>query len=132
MSRIRGKNTSIEIILGKALWSNGFRYRKQYEKLHGTPDFVLIKYKIAIFCDSSFWHGYRNMKTKIHNFKSNKSFWINKILDNLNRDKRINKELKKNGWRVIRFWDFEITNNIENCIDKIKTTITKNLAKDNI
>jgi len=93
MSQVRGKNTSIEKAMAKALWSNGFRYRKQYKKLYGTPDFVLVKHKIAIFCDSSFWHGYRNMKTKIHNFKSNKSFWIKKITENIARDKKINKEL---------------------------------------
>lgn len=70
MSRIRSKNTDIEKSMGKALWSVGIRYRKHY-KIIGTPDFALPKYKIAIFCDSSFWHGYKNMKTKIHSFRSN-------------------------------------------------------------
>ena len=68
MSHIRSKNTGIEKLLGKALWKKGIRYRKHY-KIIGTPDFALPKYKIAIFCDSSFWHGYGNMKTRIHSFK---------------------------------------------------------------
>ncbi len=125
MSRVRGKNTSIEKIMGKALWSNGLRYRKQYKKLYGTPDFVLVKHKIAIFCDSAFWHGYRSMKTKIHNFKSNKTFWKNKITENIVRDKKINKELKKQGWKVLRFWDFEIKNKAEYCILKINNSLYK-------
>ena len=123
MSRVRGKNTSIELILGKALWETGLRYRKQYKKLKGTPDFVLVKYKIAIFCDSAFWHGYRNMSTKRHIFKTNKKFWTNKILANIRRDKEVNKTLKKLGWKVIRLWDFEIRKDIDKNINKILTIV---------
>jgi DNA mismatch endonuclease, patch repair protein len=123
MSQVRGKNTSIEILMGKALWAKGLRYRKQYKKLYGTPDFVLVKHKVAIFCDSAFWHGYKNMKTKIHKFKSNKTFWKNKITENIERDKKINKELKKQGWIVLRFWDFEIKKRLDFCISKITNSI---------
>ena len=119
MSRIRSKNTGIEKLLGKALWKKGIRYRKHY-KIIGTPDFALPKFKIAIFCDSSFWHGYKNMTTKIHSFKSNKEFWQNKIENNIERDKEVNSELKKQEWTVLRFWDFQIKENLSDCVDKVK------------
>ena len=122
MSRIRSKNTGIEKSLGKALWSAGIRYRKHY-KIIGTPDFALPKFKIAIFCDSSFWHGYKNMTTKIHSFKSNKEFWQNKIENNIERDKEVNSELKKQEWTVLRFWDFQIKENLSDCVDKVKSVL---------
>lgn len=95
MSRVKAKDTSIEKSLGKALWAAGLRYRKHYKKLIGTPDFVLPKYKIAIFCDSAFWHGYKNMTTKRHKFKSNVAFWAQKIKRNIQKDKKVNKQLRK-------------------------------------
>ena len=95
MSRVKSKNTSVEKMFGKALWATGLRYRKHYKKLIGTPDFVLPKYKIAIFCDSAFWHGYKKMKTKRHVFKSNVDFWTKKIQTNIETDKKVNKQLRK-------------------------------------
>lgn len=130
MSRIRSKNTEIEKLLGKALWKNGIRYRKYY-KIIGTPDFALPKYKIAIFCDSSFWHGYKNMTTKIHSFKSNKEFWQNKIENNIERDKKVNSELKKQEWVVLRFWDFQIKGNLNECVDKVKYVLDFKRSKTN-
>lgn len=124
MSLIRGKNTSIERSLGNALWKIGLRYRKHYKKLKGTPDFVLVKNKIAIFCDSAFWHGYRNMSTKIHRFKSNKKFWTDKIKTNIERDKSVNRILKREGWKVVRLWDYEIKENIDTCVEKLKLSIS--------
>jgi len=119
MSRIRSSGSEIEKILGHSLWQNGFRYRKQYKKLTGKPDFVLVKYKIAVFCDSSFWHGYKNMSTNLHDFKTNKYFWITKIKRNIERDKEVNRELKRMGWTVFRFWDFQIKHSPEKCTQKI-------------
>jgi len=119
MSSIRSKNTGIEKSMGKALWLAGIRYRKHY-KIIGTPDFALPKYKIAIFCDSSFWHGYKNMETKIHSFKTNKEFWDTKIKRNIGRDKEVDERLKSEGWTVLRFWDFQIKENLSDCVDKVK------------
>lgn len=123
MSRIRSAGTGIEKIFGKVLWAEGLRYRKNYKRVFGRPDFVLPKYKIAIFCDSSFWHGYKNMKTKRHNFRSNKNFWRKKILQNIERDKEVNKVLKREGWKVIRFWDFQIQRNTGKCVEKVRKRI---------
>ncbi len=119
MSSIRSSGTSIEKTLGRAMWHRGLRYRKQYKKIPGKPDFVIVKSKIAIFCDSSFWHGYKNLKTKRHNFKSNKEFWIEKIIRNIERDKEVNKQLKKLQWKILRFWDFQIIENSEKCVQTI-------------
>lgn len=124
MSRIRSSGSKIEKTLSKALWSNGLRYRKQYN-IFGKPDFVLVKYKIAIFCDSAFWHGYKNMKTKIHDFKTNQDFWIQKIKRNIARDKEVNIQLKNAGWKILRFWDFQIKDEVEKCVEKVLQEIKK-------
>jgi DNA mismatch endonuclease, patch repair protein len=119
MSRIRSSGSVIENVLGKAMWKAGLRYRKQYKRIPGRPDFVLVKHKIAIFCDSSFWHGYKSMATSLHDFKSNKNFWITKIKRNMERDREVNRHLKKLGWEVYRFWDFQIINKTDKCVKKI-------------
>ncbi|MBF0319894.1 MAG: very short patch repair endonuclease [Nitrospirae bacterium] len=124
MSRVKSKGTSIEKKLGKALWAANFRYRKNYVKIYGTPDFVSIKYKIVIFCDSAFWHGYKNMTTKVHNFKSNEDFWVEKMNRNIQRDKEVNSKLKIQGWTVIRFWDFQIKKDVNNCVREVLANIS--------
>ncbi len=124
MSRIRSAGSAIEKILGAALRGSGIRCRKQY-KIFGKPDYALVDKKIALFCDSSFWHGYKFLKTNRHAFKTNKEFWIDKISQNVKRDKLVNKTLKKEGWRVLRFWDFEIKKDVKGCIRKIEEIIKK-------
>ena len=125
MSRIRSNGTAIEKKLGKAIWTAGLRYRKNYKKVKGKPDFVITKHQVVIFCDSSFWHGYKNMTTKRHNFKSNEEFWVNKILRNIKRDKEVNRILRREGWKVFRFWDFQIQKDVNKCVEKVLTTIKK-------
>lgn len=125
MSRVKSRDTSIERRLGKALWAAGFRYRKNYHGLKGSPDFVLVKHRIAIFCDSAFWHGYKNMTTKRHVFKSNVDFWTRKIKRNMLRDKEVKKFLKKSGWAVLRFWDFQIEKNLDKCVARVVEEIQK-------
>ena len=109
MQKIHSKNTAIELILRKALWHNGIRYRKNYNKLPGKPDIALTKYKIAIFCDGEFFHGkdWETLRRKLEN-SNNSDFWINKISKNCKRDEIINKELNLMGWTVIRFWGNDI------------------------
>lgn len=124
MQRIKAKDTSIEIKLRKSLWSKGYRYRKNYERLPGKPDIVLTKYKIAIFCDSEFFHGkdWEVLKPRLE--KSNNSqYWISKISRNRERDDEINKRLLFEGWTVIRFWGKEIQNNVSECVKVIEEAI---------
>jgi DNA mismatch endonuclease (patch repair protein) len=118
MQAIRSKNTKIEIILGKALWAAGYRYRKNDKKVLGKPDFVFKKQKVAVFCDSEFWHG-KDWDVQQKRIGTNKDFWINKIQKNVNRDMKINEELKSQGWKVIRFWETEIKKNIGICVTKV-------------
>lgn len=105
MQNIRSKNTEIELILRKALWAKGYRYRLNVKSLPGKPDIVLPRYKLAIFCDSEFFHGKDWDMLKVHLQNSNNSkFWIEKIYGNIKHDKIVNEELKQAGWTVIRFW----------------------------
>ena len=105
MKSIRSENTSIEVLLRKKLWENGYRYRKNFKELPGTPDIVLTKYKIAIFCDSEFFHGkdWEVLKPRL-SAGSNSEYWISKISRNINRDDEVNNKLLYLGWTVIRFW----------------------------
>ena len=119
MSRVRAKDTEIEKIMGRELQMFGLRgYRKNQKGVLGTPDFCWKRKKIAIFCDSSFWHGY-NWKKEKAKIKVRKKFWFKKITDNIKRDKAITMRLKKEGWKVFRFLDFNIKANAAACVEKI-------------
>ena len=124
MQNIRSKDTQIEVLLRKALFAKGIRFRKNYEKLPGKPDIVLTKYKIAIFCDGEFFHGKDWEVLKPRLGKSNNSeYWISKISRNRERDEEINKKLLFLGWTVIRFWGKDIKKNTDECIKVIEEAI---------
>ena len=120
MSRISGKGTKPEIILRKALFDKGFRYRVNVGNLPGKPDIVLPKYKSVIFVHGCFWHGHSGCK---HAYvpKSNTEFWINKIEMNRRRDIATEQKLIAAGWRVITVWECEIRRmkNIDFLIERI-------------
>lgn len=124
MSHIRNKDSKIELVLRKALWEKGYRYRKNYNKLPGKPDIVLPKYKIAIFCDSEYFHGkdFELLKKQLSKSR-NSDFWIDKIKKNMQRDEEVNKLLKSMDWTVLRFWGKEILKNTEQCIKTIEEAI---------
>lgn len=128
MRAIKSKDTSIELMLRKALWHKGIRYRKNYKNLIGKPDIVITKYKTAIFCDSEFWHGYdwENRNKKI---KSNRDYWIPKIERNMARDKEVNEALANAGWTVLRFWGFQIRKELDSCVDEILNVVEKKRQK---
>ena len=131
MQHIRAKDTSIEVRLRKALWNKGYRYRKNYDKLPGKPDIALTKYKVAIFCDSEFFHGkdWEVLKPRLE--KSNNSqYWINKISRNRERDDEINKRLLFEGWTVIRFWGKDILSNVDECVKVVEETIWDSKMKE--
>lgn len=121
MQHIRSKDTSIELRLRKALWHEGIRYRKNFKGLPGKPDIVLTKYKTAIFCDSSFWHG-RNFETK-KPVDTNHEYWDAKIRRNMERDKEVNTQLEELGWTVLRFWDEDINKRLDDCVQAVKKAI---------
>ena len=127
MQHIRAKDTKIEIILRKALWNKGYRYRKNYRDLPGNPDIVLTKYKIAIFCDGEFFHGkdWEVLEPKLK-YSHNSEYWISKISRNRERDSEVNKKLLFLGWTVIRFWGKDIKSNLAECLEVIEETILDN------
>lgn len=124
MSRIKNKDTSIEVSLRKALWNKGYRYRKNYSALPGKPDIAITKYKIAIFCDSEFFHGkdWEILKPRLQR-GGNAEYWIPKIKRNRERDDEINKKLLFLGWTVIRFWGRDIMKNPEECVKVIDEAV---------
>ena len=124
MKNIHGKDTKIEVMLRKALWNKGYRYRKNDKMLPGSPDIVLTKYKIAIFCDGEFFHGkdWEVLKPRLE--KSNNSeFWISKIFGNRERDDVVNKRLLFEGRTVIRFWGDEIKKHVDECVKVVEEAI---------
>ncbi len=124
MSHIKSKDTSIEVKLCKALWNKGYSYRKNYSRLPGKPDIVLTKYKIAIFCDSEFFHGkdWDVLRPRLEK-GDNGQYWISKIARNRERDDEINKKLLFEGWTVVRFWGKDISKNVDECVKVIEETI---------
>lgn len=122
MRAIKSKNTKIEVLLAKALYSRGYRYRRNNLGIYGKPDFTFRKLKIAIFCDSEYFHGKDWDQQKLR-IKTNSDFWHKKIEGNIKRDIEVNETLLKNGWKVIRFWGQEIKNNIDLCIKQIEVIV---------
>ncbi|MCK5320353.1 very short patch repair endonuclease [Candidatus Parcubacteria bacterium] len=116
MSKIKNKDSKIEIEFRKALWKEGFRYRKNVNVYFGKPDLILKKYKTVIFIDSCFWHG---CKKHCKMPATNKKFWGNKIERNKERDKEIKRYYKKIGWNIIRVWEHDINKNLDKIIIKV-------------
>lgn len=118
---IKSKNSSIELILRKELRKRGYRYRIHDKTVFGTPDIVFRKQKVAIFCDSEFWHGKKYLNGE--KFKTNTSFWETKIKRNIERDKEVNERLEAEGWTVLRFWDMDIKKEMDAVLLKIENTV---------
>ncbi len=132
MAANKGKGTKLEILFGKLLWNAGIRYRKNDKSVFGKPDFVIKRSKIAIFCDGEFWHG-RNWNIRKKDHKSNCEFWYSKIERNIERDKEVNEVLEKQGWKVFRFWETEITKKPDVCLNMILNYMNrKSIINDKI
>ena len=122
MRRIRSTETTIEVKLRKALWAKGYRYRKNCKNVVGKPDICFVGKKVAVFCDSEFWHG-KYLSEGKYIPKTNKEYWIPKIQRNIERDKEVNISLKNEGWIVLRFWQKAIEKDLANCIMRIETAL---------
>jgi DNA mismatch endonuclease, patch repair protein len=116
MSQIRGKDTRPEVRLRKLLWSEGIRGYRIHYRLPGKPDIVFTKKKIAIFIDGCFWH---KCPVCFQEPETRKEFWMKKIQSNIDRDKKVNEQLKNDGWTIIRIWEHEIKKEPENAVKKI-------------
>lgn len=124
MSHIRSKDTKPELLLRKTLWHKGYRYRKNWKALRGTPDIVITKYHIAIFCDSEFFHGkdWPELEKRIMR-GSNSEFWYGKITRNMARDAEVNRDLYGAGWTVLRFWGQDIQKHLDECVRTIDEAV---------
>lgn len=129
MSRIKGKNTSPEILVRKHLFSKGFRFRLHNSKLTGKPDIILPKYKTVIFVNGCFWHGHENCRYAVTP-KTRTEFWKSKINRTKERDKNAHLELSKSGWNVLVVWECklktkEVKQTLNRIIDEIRDKRSK-------
>lgn len=128
MSSIRGKDTKIEIRLRKALYEKGLRYRKNSKYVYGHPDISFKGLKIAVFCDSEFWHG-KNFDKAKEKLSTNKDFWVAKIERNIARDREVDEKLRSQGYIVLRFWGEEIEKELDTCVNKILEAVETRKAE---
>lgn len=116
MSKIRGKNSVPELLLRRALWANNFRFRIHRQDLPGRPDLTIEKYKLAIFVDGDFWHGYQ---ASVRQPKTNAAFWKAKIERNQQRDRFVNQKLNEMGYTVMRFWEHDVKQQLSACVNQV-------------
>ena len=122
MQAVKNKDSQIELLLRKELWKRGLRYQKNRTDIFGKPDIVFKGKKVAVFCDSEFWHGY-NWEERKKDFKSHQEFWIPKIERNMEREIEVTNILESEGWMVIRFWGKEIKKETEKCANIIEKAV---------
>ena len=120
MSHIKNKDTSIELLVRRKLFSKGYRYRVNYAVLPGKPDIVFTKKKVAIFIHGCYWHGHNCQSRYAHTSQSNKTYWGPKIERTKQRDEEHIQELEKNGWKVIVIWECQIKNDLEKTCNEIE------------
>ena len=144
MAAIRSKDTKPEIVVRRGLWSRGFRYRLNHKRLPGHPDLVLRKYRTCIFVNGCFWHGHNvalpqvNSEKRIVNSlcckipKTNREFWVAKILRNKERDKEEQRKLAAMGWHCITVWECELKpSKREETLESIAFTLNHIYLQDN-
>lgn len=120
MSRIKGKDTGIELTVDSELRKRGLRFRKHAAHLPGKPDFAFPRKKVAVFVDGDFWHGYRLPRWR----NTLSPFWLSKIEGNIRRDKRNFARLRRMGWTVIRLWGHQVHSNLEACVERIENLVS--------
>lgn len=128
MSKVRLKNGKAETILAKRLWHEGYRYRRNYKKLPGSPDITLTKYRVAVFVDGEFWHG-ENWEERKAKLKHNREYWIEKIEENIARDKRVDTQLQEMGWITIHFWEKQVLKHTDECLQTVLELLEKKKAE---
>ena len=119
MQHIRAQNTKAEVMLRKALWHKGLRYRKNWRKLPGSPDIVLTRQHIAIFVDGDFFHARGHEEHPGEQVGTNREFWQKKLTRNVEHDRLINDTLTCMGWLVLRFWESDIKKDLAGVVEQI-------------
>lgn len=123
MARIKAKDTRVELLLRRELWKRGLRYRKNVKDIYGKPDIAFLSRKLAVFCDSEFWHGKKYLEGEIP--ATNKAFWREKFRKNIERDIQVNWVLRQSGWTVIRFWEKDIKKDVAKYAKKIEEALKR-------
>lgn len=129
MSRVRLKRGAAETMLAKSLWHSGIRYRYNYKKLPGSPDIAITRWHIAVFIDGEFWHG-KDWEHRKPRLKRNRDYWIEKIEENMARDRRNDMQLRSMGWEVVRFWEKDVKKDVEGCASVVIQLIADQLTGD--
>ncbi len=124
MRRIRSADTKPELMLRRALWRLGYRYRKGVRDLPGKPDIAIKKYKVAVFIDGEFWHGY-NWAEKKPRIRENREYWIPKIERNMQRDRENTLALQEMGWTVFRFWEHKLKKDFDICLQAVASELER-------
>ncbi len=125
MSRIRGKDTGIEVKVRRYLFSKGFRFRKNVATLPGKPDVVLPKYRTVIFIHGCYWHRHPNCKYA-YTPKSNVEFWQKKFAVNVANDEKNRRQLEEDGWKVITLWECDITRRFDTTMTRLTQQLQGN------
>lgn len=124
--RVRAKDTTPELLLRRAVWGQGLRYRLHGRDLPGRPDLVFTRARVAVFCDGDFWHG-RDWAQRRRRLRAgaNASYWLDKIRSNRARDRRVNRALTALGWVVLRFWETDIKADPERYARQVARAVTR-------
>jgi DNA mismatch endonuclease (patch repair protein) len=120
MSSVKSSGTVIETKMREIMEEVGVAYEEHPKGVYGNPDFIVPDKKAAVFCDGDFWHGFEFESNPRLNVKKNRKFWLEKIGGNIRRDFEVNLTLRKNGWKVLRFWEHDITRHPEEVREKIR------------
>ena len=124
MSRIKGKDTKIEVEVRKYLFSEGYRFRKNDNGYLGKPDIVLPKYHVAIFVHGCFWHRHEGCKDATTP-KTRTEFWLEKFDKNVKNDQIKQEKLRELGWKVIVIWECELKRSFQETMDKVEKELTR-------
>lgn len=124
LSGVKSKNTTPERTLHRELRKLGLCCSIHCASLVGRPDFVFRTAKVAVFCDGDFWHGKNWAARRARGeFSVRKEYWIKKIEGNRARDRRVDRELRKSGWTVMRFWESDIKKRAPKIANRIRETV---------
>lgn len=128
MSNVKLKGGKAETLLAKALWHRGYRYRKNDKRLPGSPDIAILRHHIAIFVDGEFWHG-KDWETRKAKLIRNREYWIEKIEENIARERRDDMRLMQAGWIPVHFWEKDVLRSLSDCISEIEDIVMYQMAE---
>lgn len=129
MGKVKLKGGKAEMMLAKALWHRGYRYRRNDKRLPGSPDIAILRYRIAVFVDGEFWHG-KDWGTRKKALKRNREYWIEKIEENMARDYRNDILLRQMDWISVHIWEKDVLHSLPKCVLEVEEAVAEQLAND--